>query len=287
MLPDHCKDVSLRVVDFPLTEEEIARHAAGKKAYTRTEFIILKHGEQHAIVRIFKEGGVELFRPISAYKVIALPDSTVFIRDDEIDVLNRPRMASVALQHPGKTVIVQGLFNHVSFVQGSEVLTLHVLDVVPPRPAKLSYLVAKALDAGLIDLPIVITEEKIDLNDLEREVQTPRVVFPCRASGLTSGKDVFFLDETPRIEGDVTLVGCDLSLRIFQSIYKRKPQFIPMCPHELAPNDGKKRLVKCCRVKEGFELEGDLAIVPWGATVIDVAQAIRALFKERLDSQAL
>ena len=282
MLPDHCKDVSLREVDFPLTEEEIARHAAGKKAYTRTEFIILKHGEQHAIVRIFKEGGVELFRPISAYKVIALPDSTVFIRDDEIDVLNRPRMASVALQHPGKTVIVQGLFNHVSFVQGSEVLTLHVLDVVPPRPAKLSYL-PRTVYVG----PEIIKVVTDFMKDAPHMNGTPRVVFPCRASGLTSGKDVFFLDETPRIEGDVTLVGCDLSLRIFQSIYKRKPQFIPMCPHELAPNDGKKRLVKCCRVKEGFELEGDLAIVPWGATVIDVAQAIRALFKERLDSQAL
>ncbi len=283
MLPDHCKDVSVREVDFPLTEEEIARHAAGKKAYTRTEFMILKHGEQHAVVQIFKESGVELFRPISAHKVIALPNSTVFIRDEGIDVLNRPRMASVALQHPGKTVIVQGLFNHVSFVQESEVIILHVLDVVPPRPAKLSYLVAKALDAGLVDLPIVVAEDKIDLNDLEHDVRTPIVVFPCRASGLTSEKDVFFLDETPRIEGDVTLVGCDLSLRIFQSIYKRKPEFISMCPRELAPNDGEKRLVKCCRVKEGFELEGDHAIVPWGATVTDVAMAIRALFNEHLD----
>jgi len=188
MLPDHCKDVSVREVDFPLTEDEITRHTVGKKAYTRTEFIILKHADQYAIVRVFKEGGVDLFRPIVAHKVIALPESIVFVHDERIDVLNRPRMAKLALSYPGKTVIVQGLFNHVSFVQGSDALDLRVMDVVPPRPSKLSYLVAKALDAGLVDLPIVLTEETIDLNDLERQVQTPAVVFPCRASGLSSEK---------------------------------------------------------------------------------------------------
>jgi len=284
MLPDHCKDVSVREVPFPLTEEEIARHIAGKKAYTRTEFIILKNDDQYAVMQVFKEGGMDLFRPIMAHRVMALPENTVFVHDAEIDVLNRSRMASIALRHPGKTVIVQGLFNHVSFVQGSEVLNLIVMDVVPPRPAKLSYLVTKALDAGLVDLPIIVKEETIDLNDLERRAQTPVVIFPCRASGLTSEKKVFFLDETPWIEGKATLVGCDLSLRIFQAIYKNKPEFISMCPRELAANDGEKRIVKCCRVKEGFELEGNLVVVPWGATVSDVAQAIRALFKERLDS---
>lgn len=280
MLPDHCKDVSVREVDFPLTEEEIARHTVGKKAYTRTEFIILKHHDQQAVVRIFKEGGVDLFRPISAHKIISLPNSTIFLKDETVDVLNRPRMAGIAFRYPGKTVIVQGLFNHVSFVQASKTLELHILDVVPPLPTKLSYLVAKALDAGLVDLPIVVREDTIDLNDLERRVQTPIVVFPCRASGLASERTVFFLDETPKIEGKATLVGCELSLRIFQSIYRKRPDFISMCPRELAPRDGKKRIVKCCRVKEGCELEGDLAIVPWGATVMDVAQAMRALFKD-------
>jgi hypothetical protein len=215
MLPDHCKDVSVRKVDFELTEDEIARHTVGKKAYTRTEFIILKHDDHYAVIRVFKEGGVELFRPISSHKVVSLPGSTVFVHDEEVDVLNRPKMAAIALRHPGKTVIVQGLFNHVSFVQSSEVLELHLLDVVPPRPAKLSYLVAKALDAGLVELPIVVKEETVDLNELERRVLTPIVVFPCRASGLESKRTVFFLDETPKIDGKVTLVALHAHLPVY------------------------------------------------------------------------
>ena len=193
-------------------------------------------------------------------------------------------MASIALRYPGKTVVVQGLFNHVSFAKASETLAFIFWTSSRHIPSKLSYLAKMALDAGLVDLPIIVTEETIDLNDLERDVQTPIVVLPCRASGLTSEKKVFFLDETPRIEGKVTVVGCDLSLRIFQSIYRKKPEFISMCPREHVPKDGKKRIVKCCRVKEGFELEGDLAIVPWGATVFGRRAAIRALFKEHLDS---
>jgi hypothetical protein len=37
-------------------------------------------------------------------------------------------------------------------------------------------------------------------------------------------------------------------------------------------------LVKCCKVREGFQIKGDLAVVPWGATVREVADAITALF---------
>ncbi len=54
MNPDHCKDVSLRHVDFPLTEENISRDIVGKKAYTRTDFMILKHGDEVAVINVIK-----------------------------------------------------------------------------------------------------------------------------------------------------------------------------------------------------------------------------------------
>ncbi|HTY47924.1 MAG TPA: hypothetical protein VMB46_09720 [Methanomassiliicoccales archaeon] len=279
MLPDHCKDVSVREVDFELTKENIDRHTTGKKAYTRTEYIVLRHGKEHAVVRVFKEGGTELFRPISAHKIVSLPTDTVFIKDENVDVLSRAQMVKVALAHPGKTVVVQGLFNHVSFASGREAIELRVLDVVPPAPSKLSVLVGKALDVGLVDLPVVPINEEIDLNRLELQVKTRTVMFPCRASGITTEKNVLFLDETPRLKEEVTLVGCDLSRRIFHSLYKQKPIHVNMCPRDLAPKDGRYRIVKCCRVREGFEIEGTTATVPWGATVREVADAISALLR--------
>jgi hypothetical protein len=104
------------------------------------------------------------------------------------------------------------------------------------------------------------------------------VLFPCKASGLRSDRKIFYLDQVPPIDEDVTLVGCDLSGRIFRSLYHRDIPRIEMCPQELAPRDCKKRLVKCCKVREGFQIKGGLAIVPWGATVQEVADAIKALF---------
>lgn len=278
MLPGHCKDVAVKEVDFPLTREDIAREIAGKKAYTRCDHYILSNGTELAVVRVRKAEGKELFRPIVEHEVIALPDSTVFVDDPSVDVLNAPAMAAVSQMHPGRTVVVQGQFNHISFVQPGDIRELQVLDVVPPSPSKLSVLVKRALESGMVDLPVVPEYREIDLNLLAREVSTESVLFPCQASGLTSEKPMLFLDQVPVVDREVTLVGCDLSARIYRSLYHQEVQRIEMCPQVLAPNDERKRLVKCCKVREGHQVKGNLAIVPWGATVREVADAITALF---------
>jgi hypothetical protein len=277
MNPDHCKDVSLRHVDFSLTAENIARNIAGKRAYTRTGYMILRHSEETAVIKVVKEGGKDLFRPISGHEIVSLPKDTVFIRDETIDVLNASQMARMARKHVGKTVVVSGMFNHVSFLQEKNLLDLFVVDVIPPSPSKLSVLVERAFSTGMVELPIVPYYQDIDLNEVEKNVRTKRVMFPCRASGLESSRDVLFLDETPVMEGEITLIGCDLSRRIFRSVYRRNVTFLDMCPRNLAKTKG-KTLIKCCSVKEGFVIDGDMASVPWGATVLDVVGAINSLF---------
>jgi hypothetical protein len=280
MNPDHCKDVSLRNVEFSLTAQSIAINIIGKNAYTRTDFMILKHDDEVAVIKVNKDSGKDLFRPISSYELVSLPEDSVFIRDEDIDVLNASQMARKAREHPGKTVVVSGMFNHVSFLQEEKLLDLYVVDVVPPSPSKLSVLVERAFSTGLIELPIVPHYQDIDLNELEKNVETEGVVFPCRASGLKSDRNVYFLDETPVLDEEVTLIGCDLSRRIFNSIYHKEARSFDMCPRNLAQTEG-KTLVKCCSVKEGFVIDGDIASVPWGATVLDVVGAINSLFGHR------
>jgi len=277
MLPGHCKDVAVKQVDFELTAENIARAIEGKKAYTRCDHYVLRNGPATAVVAVTKAEGKELFRPIVEHRVLALPEEVDWVRDDTVNVLNASSMARVAARHPGRTVVVEGLFGHVSFVQPHELIELEVLDVVPPEPSKLSVLVELALASGLVDLPVVPRYTDIDLNDLVRDVRTKAIVFPCEASGLEGDRTTYYLDQTPNIEEAATLVGCDLSARIFRTLYHREVPRIEMCPQELAPRDGRKRLVKCCRVREGFQIKGDLAIVPWGATVQEVAAALNAL----------
>ena len=281
ILPDHCKDVSLRHVDFPLTEELIVLRARGLKAYTRTDFMVLRNGPDTAVIRVLKRAGKELFREIMDIEIISLPEDTVYVEDEGIDVLNLSQMARQVLMHGGRTVVVSGMFNHVSFLRTDEVLRLRVLDVVPPQPSKLSVLVERALSTGLVELPIVPSVVDIDLNEKGAEVRTGSVMFPCRASGLRSHRKAFYLDETPDLGlEEVTLVGCDLSRRIFRSIYGYDPPSVDMCPKNLVMDDGVPTIIKCCKVKEGHEVQGRIAMVPWGATTLEVAAAINALFPD-------
>ncbi len=276
----HCKDVSVREVDFPLTEENITRMFGSWSAYTRTEDMVLINGSDHATVRIEKEKGTGLFRPVVSFEIVSLPDNTDLIEDHALDVLNVPAMARIQAGHPGRAVVVKGMFDHVSFVFGLEPVRLRVIDSVPPSPSKLSVLVQKALDSGFVEHPIIQECVDVDMAVLSKDVTSGPIMFPCAVSGLKSSVPVSYLDSATDADADVTLVGCHLSKRIFESLYGFEPKFINTCPADYAVNDGVKTITKCCKVKNGHRMEGDLVSVPWGATIPEVAEALNALFAE-------
>lgn len=282
MIPNHCKDVSVRRVDFKLTEKNITSHIKNKKGYTRTEYIILLNGNDAAILKIIKADGKELFRPIVNYEIVGLPEDTVFLKDESVDVLNPSDMVRIASKYPDKIVVVEGLFNHVSFVKDLKPLKLRVLDVVPPYPSKMSFLVKKALSSGMIEAPILTVEQTVDLNELTKKSDSPGIIFPCTASGLQSDKKSFFLDATPeKIDVECDLIGCSLSRRIYHALYKKDIKLINICPWDLAPRDGLPTIVKCCKVKEGHVIDGNVIVVQWGATVREVIDAINDFFNTK------
>lgn len=275
----HCKDVSLWDVDTPLTYEGISAILKGHRAYVRTEYLILKNKGKYAVVKLVKGKNEDLFQPITDFEIVSLPENTVFVKDDKVDVLNTPAMALLQKRHPGKTVVIEGMFSHVNFVSGMVPVTLRAIDNVPPSPSKLSVLVDLALSSGYIDLPIVPEYIDIDMADRMKDVRTEAVMFPCRVSGLTADIPVYFLDDAPRIEHDVTLIGCGLSQRIFHSVYGTDVPFINVCPIDEVPEDNVKTIVKCCKIKEGHIKNGNTVMVPWGVTVPEIVDAINDLFK--------
>ncbi|NBK25374.1 MAG: hypothetical protein EOM68_25545 [Spirochaetia bacterium] len=110
------------------------------------------------------------------------------------------------------------------------------------------------------------------------EVNTEAVMFPCKVSGLKADKPVYFLDQAPQLTHDVTLIGCHLSQRIFESLYRKKVPFVNVCPADFIPDDDVPTIIKCCKIKNGHQIDGNVAKVPWGATVPEVTRAIEALF---------
>lgn len=274
----HCKDVSIRDVDVPLDPDSISELMEGWVAYVRTDHLVLRNGDDLAVVHLHKKPGTGLFRETTGFEIVSLPEDTVFVDDPEMDVLNLPALARLQTEHPGKGVVVRGMFSHINFFKDIEPLRLTVVDSIPPSPAKLGVLVRRALDSGYVDLPVVAQERIVDMAAMVPSVKTESVMFPCRVSNLSAPIPYCFLDDAPEDPGDVTLIGCHLSRRIFNSIYGRDPPFINVCPSDHTV-PGEKSIVKCCKVKEGHEIDGDVARVPWGATVPEVVDAINDLFR--------
>ena len=133
------------------------------------------------------------------------------------------------------------------------------------------------MDSDFIDLPIIVHEETIDMCSKVSEVKTEGVMFPCKVSGITTDRPTYFLDNDPELKHEVTLIGCNLSKRIFESLYRLTPEFINVCPADNIRTKG-KTIVKCCKVKEGHTIDGDVVKVPWGATVPEIVDAIKDLF---------
>jgi hypothetical protein len=276
----HCKDVSVRDVKVELNGNSIKTLMSDWTAYVRADFLILRNGNDHAVIRLVKENGFELFRKVTDFEIISLPEDTVSVHIPDADVVNIPALAEIQQRYAGKTVIIKGMFSHLSFVSGMEAMRLNVVDNVPPSPSKLGVLVRMALSTGFIDHPIVVNDIIINMAEKARDVTTEAVMFPCKVSEITADIPVYFLDEVPHLGHDVTLVGCDLSKRIFGSLYKQDPKFINVCPMDHVPDERTRTIVKCCKIKEGHKIEGNIAKVPWGATVPEIVNAINDLFSK-------
>ena len=276
----HCKDVSVREVDFDLTSDTIKEKMSDWTSYARCEYLILKNKDGYAALRIFKEDAIGLFKKVTGFEILSLPEETDFVRDDSIDVLNIPTLAQIQYEHPGRAVVIEGMFSHVVFIKDLKPVILNVIDSVPPSPSKLSVLVKKALDSDFIDHPILLNIRDIDMSEKISEVKTEGVMFPCKVSGIVADKPTYYLDGNPELKHDVTLIGCNLSKRIFESLYRKKVEFINVCPADNITEKG-KTIVKCCKVKEGHIIEGDVVKVPWGATVPEIVDAINDLFLDQ------
>ncbi|MCL2510241.1 MAG: hypothetical protein FWF07_04090 [Methanomassiliicoccaceae archaeon] len=275
----HCKDISLHDVDFSLTEKNISESVLKWEIYVRTEYLVLRNDEEYAVLRILKKGSEGLFRKVSGVEIVSLPKDTVFVRDPSVDVLNLPALASVQERYPGKTVVVEGMFSYINFVSGLRTLRLRAIDNIPPEPSRLRILVDRALSSGLVDHPVIPEYVDIDLEENLKFVRTEAVMFPCKVSGMKADIPFYFLDKAPEVKHEVTIIGCDLSRRIFRTLYGKDVPFINVCPADAVPDDEVRTIVRCCTVKEGFEIIGNVAKVPWGATVPETINAINALFK--------
>jgi hypothetical protein len=274
------RGLSVQETDVPLTTEALTAHLTGREVYRRTDYLVLRNGDDLALVQVRREPGIGLFETVAEAAVLAGPGETVWIEAPGTDVGNATALAQVAAAHRAtgiRAYVVRGLFEHVNFIWDPQPLRIRVGEVVPPEPPKL-YAMARQALAFDEELPPI--DLQLEAIDIEREVArhpAPAYLLPCRGSGIDLDVPVAFLDTRPARQSDWLLVGCERSAQFHRHFYGDAPPRADICPRRRAPQDGELRLTKCCLLERGIEHRDNTVVVPWGANLGEVLGALRLL----------
>jgi hypothetical protein len=280
-MPVRYREVAVTSVDGPLTAGELSRYFVGREAYRRTGYIVVhaRGGDEVALLEVDTASREPLFAPITRVELLAGPEDAVYVDAPDVDLGVPSQVGRVALSEASgaRCVIVQGRYEHVSFILDPAPLRVRLAEVAPPYPAKLLDQAQRVLDVAEDLPPIVLEPEIIDLLELAAGRPAERYLYPCRGSGIApAGTEVYYLDERPP-RHDWVLVGCERSRQIHHHFYGDVPPTVEMCPLELVKPGGNPILTKCCDLEVGVIQDGTMTVVPWGATLDEVHAGLIAL----------
>lgn len=280
LVPLPYRHVSVQPYHGPMTEEAIRTHLLGKDSYRRTRFVVLENGDRCAVAAVSRQSEEPLFSDITGVEVLALPSTCILVEDPEVDPGNPSALAAKALAMglgPESTLIVRGKYGHVNFIHHPHPLKIRVIEVTPPHPPKLLGLARQVLTYADYLPPVELVPENFELRDLAGQAPDAEAfLIPCRASGLDFDVPTYFLDERPQ-RRHWTMIACERSRQIHQHFYGDEAPWIEMCPRKLAKDNGSPTLLKCCLLEDHIEVDGNFAVVPWGANLAQVEEALRAL----------
>lgn len=278
--PDRYREVSVTDVDVPLEAEPLHALLMSRPVYRRTTYMVVRRAGRAALVELDKQPSEGLFWQVEDVRLLAGPDETAWVLRPDLDPGIPSDLARAADAVPGsRCVVLEGRYGHISFVLDSTPVRLHVLDVTPPHPAKLLDQVHRLLDTAE-DLPGVLpVPQVVDLASIAPDDATGHYLLPCRGAGMdVPGTTVHYLDEVPARQ-DWTLLGCARSRAIHEALYDGDVRQIDTCPRALAAGvalaPGAVLLTKCCLLEEHVDTDGQVVIVPWGASFGHLKEALQ------------
>jgi hypothetical protein len=303
IVPVAYRGVSVARTSCDLDEEGLRAHFVGREAYRRTRFIVVRSPGGTSLLHVAKQSGAELFSPITEVELLAGIDDCAFVHEPDADTAIPSALAEVARRRaPGaRAVVVQGRYEHVSFIVDPRPLQVRVREVVPPLPAKLYDQASRVLATAEELPPIELVPELVQLTDLAAAHPAPHYLLPCHGCGVSiAGATTSYLDERPA-EAAWTLLGCARSVEIHRWFYGRDAPRADLCPLRTVPRvgglvrasrqisareSGAVLLTKCCLREDGTERGDGWISVPWGSTLDQVRQALAELAAQREPSWA-
>lgn len=283
VVPGKYRGVAVSTVDCPLDEASLSRHFIGREAYRRTRFVVVRRaidqGTQTAVIGVGKESDEPLFAPITSVELLAASRDCAYLELPDVDTAVPSALTRAALEHaPGvRAVIVQGRYGHVSFIIDPAPLRITVREVAPPYPPKLFDQARRVVEVAEHLHPVELVPDILELDQLAHRRPSSDYLLPCRGGGVTvAGASNAYLDERPP-HADWTLIGCERSQQIHEWFYGEAAEQVDICPRKRPCTSGPV-LLKCCLLETHIDVgaEGQV-VVPWGASLEQVSEALTAL----------
>ncbi len=245
-----------------------------EQIYFSTQYMLFTDGPKLYSV---SSNGKGFMRTVEEMELIA-SGPQIIEYPTKVDTRDRARLIELASSICSgivNTVIFQGPDEHTTFVHEpdlSEILTIEILDVLPPDPPWLVHVIDKLERCGVLgDLTVKFSRRVLDL----RMFNCDSVYYPCRASGL--GRS---LDYDKVVHDHPRIVGCDVSREIFKATSERRDyDFVNICPLSSLEPEG-PFITRCCRSERRglIKKNGFLGIVVhWGDGPWAIAEAVRCL----------
>jgi hypothetical protein len=277
------RGLSMQDVDLPLRDEQaVLAHLVGREVYRRTSWLVLRNGDDCALVEVAKQSEEPLFPTVVEARVLAGPDRTRWVESPQTDVGNASALATAAAAVASPDIdayVVIGRYEHVNAIWQPRPVRVRVTEVVPPEPAKL-YEMARQAVAFDEDLPpIELVLDPVELTALAHSHPSQEYLLPCRGCGADIPGTVSYLDTRPEQRRDWVLLGCERSLQFHRHFYGDEPAQVDFCPTARARTLDATTpvLSKCCLLERGVQQQGSVTVVPWGANLDEVRLALRLL----------
>jgi len=261
IFPEHCK-----YVGYATTKP------CGDRVYALSRYLVRETPEGCEVLEIVTDPAQKtVMRDIRLSQVLATPDE-VYQYPEKVQIHDRARLVRLAKESGYRCTVFTSLEENMTFVLDpdlSEFLTIHVYDVIPPRPTLSASIRELETDGLFGELSVSFEHHVRDIAGI------PADLYPCRAAGFPRT-----LDADP-LHGGEKVVGCMTATQLCTECYGENFTLENICP--LGEISEEPFIARCCRSeREGIRTwNGKFgAVVHWGAGPAAVVRSVQELVSQ-------
>lgn len=258
IFPEHCKYVG-----------HASSKPCGDLVYALSRYLLRETENGYELIEVTLDTRKkQVMHPVKTARVLAT-SSEVYCYPGKVQINDRANLVRLALETGYRCTVFTSLEENVTFVLDPDLsgfLTVHVYDVIPPRPT---------LSASLREMETIglFGELSVQFDHHIRDITTvPADVYPCRAAGYRRT-----LDADP-LSGGERVAGCLTAKQFCTECYGTDFTFENICPLDQVGQE--PFIARCCRSeREGLcTWNGKFgAVVHWGASPAKIARSVQEL----------